>query len=144
MRKDVTYVMSSPIGYNLGLRQIVEIAGKNELVLNSITYPLKDCHRKEPGPPLNIKTVFPRYGDYHVENKSRWDRLIFNMGIPILVRWHLCIEATPGPQLPLYKSSYCEVSNIRRTITGYKIVDHSDVVGASPVGTAPTASSFST
>ena len=27
---------------------------------------------------------------------------------------------------------------------GNKIVDHSDVVGASPVGTAPTTSSFST
>ena len=34
-------------------------------------------------------------------------------------------------------------SNIRRTL-GNKIVDHSDVVGASPVGAAPTTSSFST
>ena len=33
---------------------------------------------------------------------------------------------------------------IRRTLAGYKIVDHSDVVGASPVGAAPTTSSFST
>ena len=35
-------------------------------------------------------------------------------------------------------------SLIRRTLVGNKIVDHSDVVGASPVGTAPTTSSFST
>ena len=41
-------------------------------------------------------------------------------------------------------STYREVSNIRRTLVGNKIVDHSDVVGASPVGAAPTTSSFST
>ena len=39
---------------------------------------------------------------------------------------------------------YRQVSNIRRTLAGNKFVDHSDVVGASPVGTAPTSSSFST
>ena len=39
---------------------------------------------------------------------------------------------------------YCQVSNIRRTLVGNLIVDHSDVVGASPVGAAPTTSSFST
>ena len=40
--------------------------------------------------------------------------------------------------------TYCKVSNIRRTVVGNKIVDHSDVVGASPVGAAPTTSSFTT
>ena len=40
--------------------------------------------------------------------------------------------------------SYRQVSNIRRTLAGNQIVDHSDVVGALPVGTAPTISSFST
>ena len=39
---------------------------------------------------------------------------------------------------------YRKTSNIRRTFVGNKIVDHSDVVGASPVGAAPTSSSFST
>ena len=39
---------------------------------------------------------------------------------------------------------YRQVSNIRRTLVGNKIVDHSDVVGESPVGAAPTTSSFST
>ena len=38
------------------------------------------------GPRFYIKTVFPRYGDYHV---------IFNMGISILVRRHLYIKAAP-------------------------------------------------
>ena len=38
---------------------------------------------------------------------------------------------------------YRKFSNIRRTLVGNKIVDHSDAVGASPVGAAPTTSSFS-
>ena len=40
--------------------------------------------------------------------------------------------------------TYRKVSNIRRTLVCNQIVDHSDVVGASPVGAAPTTSSFST
>ena len=40
--------------------------------------------------------------------------------------------------------SYRQVSNIKYTLVGNKIVDHSDVVGAAPVGAAPTTSSFST
>ena len=36
------------------------------------------------------------------------------------------------------------MSNIRHTFVGNKIVDLSDVVGASPVGAAPATSSFST
>ena len=51
------------------------------------------------GPCLNIKTIFPRNGDSHVNLKIRWswDHLIFNMGIPILVRRHLYIEMPPAP-----------------------------------------------
>ena len=44
----------------------------------------------------------------------------------------------------LSQSIHRQVSNIRRTLVVNKIVDHSDVVGASPVGAAPTTSSFST
>ena len=35
---------------------------------------------------------------------------------------------------------YRQISNIRHTFVGNWIVDHSDVVGASPVGAAPTTS----
>ena len=42
------------------------------------------------------------------------------------------------------KMAYHQVSNIRRTLVGNKIVKHSDVIGASPVSAAPTTSSFST
>ena len=49
-----------------------------------------------------------------------------------------CSTSPGGPR------EYHQVSNIRRTLVGNKIVDHSDVVGASPVGAAPTTSSFTT
>ena len=39
---------------------------------------------------------------------------------------------------------YRKTSNISRTLVSSKIVDNSDVVGASPVGAAPTTSPFST
>ena len=39
---------------------------------------------------------------------------------------------------------YHPTSNIRRTLVGNKLVDPSGVVGASPVGAAPTTSSFFT
>ena len=41
-------------------------------------------------------------------------------------------------------NDYCQTSNISHTLQGNDIGDHSDVVGASPVGAAPTTSSFST
>ena len=37
---------------------------------------------------------------------------------------------------------YRQTSNINHTLVGNKIVDHSNVVGASPVGTAPTTFHF--
>ena len=39
--------------------------------------------------------------------------------------------------------SYSRTSDISTTLEGNIIVDHSDVVGASPVGAAPTTPSFS-
>ena len=52
--------------------------------------------------------------------------------------WFICQELPPPP--PKYRKT----SNISCTFVGNKIVDNSDVVGASPVGAAPTTSSFST
>ena len=46
-------------------------------------------------------------------------------------------------KLPTQEYKYRKFSNIGRTLVGNKIVDHSDVVGASPVGAAPITS-FST
>ena len=41
-------------------------------------------------------------------------------------------------------SNYRQVSDIRRTLVGNDIIDHSDIIGTLPVGAAPTTSSFST
>ena len=55
------------------------------------------------------------------------------------------VETSTGTILiTLAYYTYRKVSNIRRTLVGNEIVDHSDVIGASPVGAAPTTSSFST
>ena len=56
------------------------------------------------------------------------------------------IKAPNCCYIPLYsaKFTYRKDSNISRTLVGNEIVDNSDVVGASPVGAAPTTSSFST
>ena len=40
--------------------------------------------------------------------------------------------------------TYRQILNMRHTLVGNEIVYHSDVVGASPVGAAPTTSSLST
>ena len=44
----------------------------------------------------------------------------------------------------IHTHNYCQISNIRCTVVGNIIVDNSDVVGASPVGAAPTTSSLYT
>ena len=46
--------------------------------------------------------------------------------------------------LPEVSNDYCQTSNIRCTYVGNKIIDHSDVVGALPVGAATTTFPFST
>ena len=48
------------------------------------------------------------------------------------------------PKLVAEKSDTVKPLDISRTLVGNKIVDNSDVVGPSPVGAAPTTSSFST
>ena len=45
-------------------------------------------------------------------------------------------------ELPDMVLTYGQISNISHTLVGNKLVDHSDVVGASPVGAAPPTSSF--
>ena len=49
---------------------------------------------KGPGPRLKIKTVFPGMGIPMLKIRRSRD-IIFNMGIPILVRQHLYIETVP-------------------------------------------------
>ena len=53
-------------------------------------------------------------------------------------------EKTLSSRSLYFIMSYRKISDISHTLVGNKIIDHSDVVGASPVGAAPTTSSFST
>ena len=54
------------------------------------------------------------------------------------------ISKKPNWDCPELNVNYRQVSNIRCTLVGNNIVDHSIVVGASPVTAAPTTSSFPT
>ena len=54
------------------------------------------------GPCLNMNTVSPRYGDFHVKEKMH--RLILQMGSPLLVE-HLHIEMAPRTLSDLYKKA---------------------------------------
>ena len=53
-------------------------------------------------------------------------------------------QTLTGVHMYKIQKTYRKSSNIRRNLVGNKIVDHTDVVGASPFGAAPTTSSFST
>ena len=56
----------------------------------------------------------------------------------------ICVTRPQGVDISPLWWSYRKTSNISCTLVGNEIVDNSDVVGASPVGAAPTTSSFST
>ena len=84
-------------------------------------------------------------------NKENWlhgaDENIFKDMHFVLLAWGQTKPHIDGLVvaniIPFYQS-YRHVSNIRRTLVGNWIVDHSDVVGPSPIGAAPTTSSLST
>ena len=81
---------------------------------------------------LKVKSI-KLYGEYLPQKKYK--------------RWHSTWKAPQSAvkQRPfISKMNYHKKSNISRTFVGHKIVDNSGVVGASPVGAAPTTSSFST
>ena len=61
------------------------------------------------------------------------------LNIFIWLKWSLSILITFANY-----SSYRKTSHISRTLVGNKIVDNSDVVGALPIGAAPTAYLLST
>ena len=56
----------------------------------------------------------------------------------------ICEGNPPVNNIAPLNHIYRKTSDIRYALMGNKIVDHSDIVGASPVGAAPTTSSFST
>ena len=62
---------------------------------------------------------------------------------PVLCLCHVVSSILYGMTIYI-ENIYCQTCNISRTLIDSKIVDHSDVVGASAVGAASTTSSFST
>ena len=56
----------------------------------------------------------------------------------------MLVHPWDAPTGQIHHDGYRKTSTISRTFVGNNIVDNSDVVGASPVGAAPTTSSFST
>ena len=62
----------------------------------------------------------------------------------VLMATHQTTSVTKRNWCINHESNYHKTSNIRHTLARNEIVDHSDAVGASPVGAAPTTSSFST
>ena len=48
------------------------------------------------GPCLNRKTDFAKYGIPMLKIRRSGERLIFNMGIPVLVRWHFILRRNPA------------------------------------------------
>ena len=69
---------------------------------------------------------------------------VMTASITCAIRTQQCTVRYAQHSFGVNSNYYHQVSNISRTLVGNTIVDHSDVVGASPVGAAPTTSSFST
>ena len=76
----------------------------------------------------NALSTIPKTAYLHVQRNPRC--------LAVVEQSHLQLE-----EVPVFLKT--ETSNISCTLVANKIVDHSDVVGASPVGAALTTSSFS-
>ena len=88
-----------------------------------------------------IVIIWRKYGITHYY-KVNCSKLIMSCSSLITVLGVAIYMITFCRAIPVYV--YRQTSNISRTWVGNKIADHSVVVGTSPVGAAPTTSSFST
>ena len=70
--------------------------------------------------------------------------LVFVIDSKIIAIAEKCLVCFLTDDITAGSNDYRQISDLSRTLVGNGIVDHSDVVGASPVGAAPTTSSFST
>ena len=88
---------------------------------------------------------------YALLNKSKYDKRVIILlqiltvtGIYLGAKFELQHFPSRNHYFQTFPLHYRQVSNMRRTLVGNYIFGHSDVVGASPAGVAPTTSSFST
>ena len=87
---------------------------------------------------LTIHVLLCVVAVWYLQINCTGDKEVINIAPkPVKLPWRIWINEYQNIK-------YRKISNISRTLVGNKIVDHSDVVGASPVGAAPTTSSFST
>ena len=103
-----------------------------------LSVPMEGCHVAYSQE--TVGTAFCTYRLSNTANIMAANTLVIHCG---LVAPYGCKLGSVFVQVMAWHM-YRQVSNIRRTLAGNYIVDHSDVVGASPVGAAPTTSSFST
>ena len=75
-------------------------------------------------------------------NQCQWN-LSQKMIWKLSVIWK-CLQQKVSRFVQCFTWRHRQTSNISSLLVGNKTVDHSDVVGASTVGAAPTSSSFST
>ena len=92
------------------------------------------------------KSLVKYVPDYQLKYESLCWRVIMTLTVKPALQ---PLNSQPTRPTPPKKTNqktishaYCQISNISGTLVGHKIVDHSDVVEASPVGAAPTTSSF--
>ena len=87
---------------------------------------------------IRLRAEWPFRNRLSYRGSSQISYNIRHFGILFLINYTYLVYTQHCTQ------SYRKTSNISRTIVGNKFVDHSDVVGASPVGAAPTTSAFTT
>ena len=101
---------------------------------------------------INSMLIINHHNDLVISNHAR-SSLLIRYELPcFFANIAICeIHKTPGSikcDREFTKThkiqNYRETSNISRTLVCNKIVDYSDAVGASPIGAAPTKSSYLT
>ena len=85
---------------------------------------------------VHIKLILSNF----TKNKETQLGLLGNFEPFFFIQLGNLLHKVGSPGFDMYR----QTSNISRNLLGNKIVDHSDVVGVSPVSAAPTTSSFST
>ena len=115
----------------------------------------KRCHRRPMNSPHKgpVTRSFDVFYDLRLNkrlSKQSWGWWFEALSCPLWRHCNvqLCLPPMAAGMIQtmwsFYLINYRKTSDISRTLVGNKIVDNSDVVGASPVGAAPTTSSFST
>ena len=134
MSQPITH--SYAISANWTIKHITRFRGISSDILNDVIQPTQMISRESWEQTSN--TVVTVLADGLASLKfTGYTGLAFD-GMRIYVDTGLVLEGLTTSFM------YRQVSNIRRTLEGNTIVDHSDVVGASLVVAAPTTSSFPT